>query len=239
VGDGLNWVQSTNWNYSTIPTIIEFIFVSWFSKYKKNHYKISSVCGGHLTPSKISASNESQLSVSKSKILLVLEHWVRNSNGLFWKFGASSCFAQGSHSQNSPVLGPYPTLLRSTNWIYVSQVAYNPSSKQLWKAISIWDEKLQNLQALTDPFPTNLCKLQHLKNCQIEGCKYSRSLVVLENIVLPICRNAFQWIKLFDTPFIYKKILHQKNKSPGTIQNSMEILENPKPNCFFQVNTTR
>ncbi len=63
-------------------------------------------------------------------------YWVRNLNGLFWKFGSSSCLAWGSHSQNSPVLNPYPTLLRSTNWIYVSQVVYNPSSKQLWKAVN-------------------------------------------------------------------------------------------------------
>jgi hypothetical protein len=115
----------------------------------------------------------------------------------------------------------------------------NSFERRLTHLISIWDEKLQNLQALTDPFPTNLHKLQHLKNCQMEGCKYSRSLVVLENIVLPICRNALQWIKLFDTPFIYKKLSHQKIKSPGTIQNSMKILENPKPNCFFQINTTK
>ncbi len=243
VADGLNWVQSTNWNYITTPTIIEFIFVSWFSKYEKNQYKFSSVCGAHLTLSKISTSNELQLSVSKSKILLVLEHWVRNSNGLFWKFGSRSCLAWGSHSQNSPVLSPYPTLLRSTNWIYVSQVAYNPSSKQLWKAnppylLLGWEAA--ELAGTHWSFPYQLAQVaasKRLSNGGMQILKITCSVGKYCTTYMPKCisMNKIIW----QSHLFIKKLSHQKNKSPGTIQNSMKILENPKPNCFFQINTTR
>jgi hypothetical protein len=56
--------------------------------------------------------------------------WEWEGNVRIWDYCSvpdlSSCLAPGPHSQNSSILGPYPTQKTSLDWVKMSVFFYNP-----------------------------------------------------------------------------------------------------------------